>query len=328
MVSKCKICGGGDGNRFHSAREMMFGTRDEFVYLECGTCGTVQITEIPDLSGYYTQDYYSFDATGDFADTASWKQRLATRMIGDFIVNDRNFPGLYVARKRQWIAEQFPPSLREEVIGLNFRSRILDFGCGSGRLLRTLRLFGFCNLTGADAFINADIFYPSGVKIYRQSLDKLEPSYDLIMLHHSFEHLPDPSESFAQIRRLLAKSGICLVRIPVVNFAWEKYGVNWVQLDPPRHLFLYTENSFRQLAKRAGFIVERVVYDSEGFQFWGSEQYVRDISMNDKRAYKGRVSESIFTTRQLDEWQRQAEELNARGLGDQACFYLRKQESN
>jgi hypothetical protein len=109
-----------------------------------------------------------------------------------------------------------------------------------------------------------------------------------------------------------------------VNFAWEKYGVNWVQLDPPRHIFLYTERAFRDLAERAGFIVERVVYDSETFQFFGSEQYIKDIPLTDPRSYRGVISESIFTQSQIDEWEALAAKLNAEGRGDQACFYLTK----
>lgn len=302
----------------------MFGTRDGFEYLECGACGTLQITEIPDLRKYYPATYYSLEQTEDFQVALTLKQRIEARLIARHMMGPNTMLGGYITRKKQWMADHFPASLRGKTPGLNFRSHILDFGCGNGYLLNTLRQFGFRNLTGADAFIDSDIIYPNDVKIYRRSLSELEPLFDLIMLHHSFEHLPDPLESLMEIKRLLADSGTCLIRIPLVNYAWEKYGVNWVQLDPPRHLFLYTERSFRNLADMAGFTVEKVIYDSEAFQFWGSEQYVRDISLNDERAYKGAISESIFTEEQLDEWQRKAEELNRQSKGDQACFYLRK----
>src|SRR5205085_10674982 len=132
---------------------------------------------------------------------------------------------------------------------------------GTGKPLQVLYQFGFRNLTGADAFIDADIFYPNGVKVYKKSLEELEPAFDLITLNHSFEHLPNPLESLLEIGRLLEKDKFALIRIPIVNFAWEKYGANWVQLDAPRHLFLYTERSFRLLAEKAGFTVEKVIYD-------------------------------------------------------------------
>jgi SAM-dependent methyltransferase len=202
-------------------------------------------------------------------------------------------------------------------------SRILDYGCGDGTLLRTLQVFGFKDLTGADKFIDGDLSF-GRVKIYKRGLDELEPGFNLVMLHHSFEHLPDPQHSLAQIRSLLVDGGVALVRIPLVNFAWETYGVNWVQLDPPRHLFLYTERAFREIAEQAGFTVHRVDYDSEIFQFFASEQYALDIPLTDPRSYRGVISESIFTQNQIDEWTALAAKLNAEGRGDQACFYLTK----
>jgi hypothetical protein len=144
------------------------------------------------------------------------------------------------------------------------------------------------------------------------------------MLHHSFEHLPEPLESLQEIERLLPRGRFCLIRIPLAAEAWEKYGVDWVQLDAPRHLYLFTERSFRALAEKAGFEVVKILYDSEAFQFYASEQYARDIAMSEEKAFRGDYSKSIFTERQMREWEREAARLNRAGRGDQACFYLRK----
>jgi hypothetical protein len=57
----CRICANTKGNKRHLAREMMFGLRDEFEYVECANCGCLQIKEIPhNLSDYYPEAYYSF----------------------------------------------------------------------------------------------------------------------------------------------------------------------------------------------------------------------------------------------------------------------------
>jgi SAM-dependent methyltransferase len=323
MTNICRICGNTEKNLIHRTREMMFGTRDEFDYLECGRCGTLQIVEIPDLSRYYPPDYYSFSADGNFLGK-SLRRRLSARLTGKYFINGRTFFGKLVARKEKWLDFYFPASLKESLLELNFHSKILDFGCGSGNLLQNLHYFGFRRLTGADAFIEKNIFYPSGVKIYKRPLSAIKETFDLVMLHHSFEHLPSPLESLREIHALLSPGGFCLIRIPLAAYAWEKYGVNWVQLDPPRHLFLFTEKSFRELAEKAGFAVEKTVYDSESFQFFGSEQYLRDIPMNDARAFRGNFPESIFTPEQLQNWEREAEILNKESRGDQACFYLRR----
>jgi predicted SAM-dependent methyltransferase len=144
------------------------------------------------------------------------------------------------------------------------------------------------------------------------------------MFHHSFEHLEDPDGTLREAHRLLKDNGYMLIRIPVINFAWEKYGVNWVQLDPPRHLFLYTERAFCSLAEKSGFEVEKIIYDSTAFQFWGSEQYLQNIPLNHPTSHLNNDGGTVFSQDQMDKWQSEAEVLNLRGRGDQACFYLRK----
>jgi SAM-dependent methyltransferase len=324
MPLQCQICGNASGNCLHRAREMMLGLRDEFEYVECAACGTLQIKAIPDLSRYYPRDYYSFSESVEPNLPTNWKRRLAARYAAAYLVSGRGFVGKKIEEKRDWIKREFPAFLQRVNLNFNHRSRILDFGCGTGKLLNRLRYFGFSNLIGADAFIETDIFYPNGVKIYKRPLEQLEPFFDFIMLHHSFEHLPHPLDALREIHRLLRADRFCLIRLPVASFAWEKYNINWVQLDPPRHLFLFTERSLRLTAEKAGFVVERVIYDSESFQFWASEQYARDISMDDPRSYRGDIAASIFTAEQLEDWEKQTRILNAAGRGDQVCFYLRK----
>lgn len=320
----CRICENSKDNRVHQFREMMFGSREKFDYLECGACGTLQIIKIPDLNNHYPKDYYSFSSGEELYIEKHLRRRIAARLAGDYFMNGNNFPGKYLAEKKEWLRFNFPDSLREPILKLNFYSRILDFGCGGGKLLRNLYFYGFRNLTGADAFIEKDIIYPNGIKIYKRELKEIEPFFDLVMLHHSFEHLPNPLETLQEIRKLLVKDKFCLLRIPVVNFAWEKYGKNWVQLDPPRHLFLYTEKSLCLLAEKAGFTVEKIVYDSEEFQFWASEYYAKDIAMNAPDWFKLNFDESLFTEKQFNEWKKEAKQLNAEKRGDQACFYLKK----
>ncbi len=320
----CKICANAKDNRIYQMREMMFGTREIFEYFECRKCGTIQICEFPELGNYYPKDYYSFGSDDEIYIGKYFRRKMAARLAGKYYLYGKNLIGKYLSEKKEWLRFNFPESLKEKILGVNFNSKILDFGCGNGNLLRNLYFYGFRNLTGADAFIEKDIVYPNGIKIYKRPLAEIEPFFDLVMLHHSFEHLPDPLETLQEIHRILEKDKFCLLRIPVVNYAWEKYGVNWVQLDPPRHLFLYTEKSLRLLAEKAGFTVEKVVYDSEEFQFWASEYYAKDIAMNDPNWFKLNFDESLFTENQFNEWKHEAKQLNAENKGDQACFYLRK----
>jgi SAM-dependent methyltransferase len=324
MTNLCRICGNAENNRIHKTREMMFGTRDEFDYLECAACGTLQIREIPDLSRYYPKDYYSLNSEENRDVETGSRIRLAARYLGNYFLNRKNPVSRLRVSKQSRFKTFFPDYLKEPLLELNFHSKILDFGCGTGKLLQALYYYGFRDLTGADAFIENDIFYPNGVTIYKRSLSEIEPFFDLVMLHHSFEHLPEPFESLREIYRLLPGGKFCLIRIPVAAFAWEKYGVDWVQLDAPRHLFLFTEKSFRRLAEKAGFEVAKVVYDSDVFQFYGSEKYARNIAMNEQTDAQGDNFDNSIKPKQIRIWEREAEVLNKENKGDQACFYLRK----
>ena len=60
----CRICGNQADNSCHFPREMLFGWREEFEYLECARCGCLQIARIPaDLAKYYpAHGYYSYKA--------------------------------------------------------------------------------------------------------------------------------------------------------------------------------------------------------------------------------------------------------------------------
>src|SRR3546814_14684228 len=93
------------------------------------------------------------------------------------------------------------------------------------------------------------------------------------MMHHSFEHMTSPRTELLKAAGLLSSGGRLLLRVPLAGkWAWDTYGINWIQLDPPRHLTLHTEESVARLAAATGFEVQAVVYDSTAFQIWGSER--------------------------------------------------------
>ena len=314
----CRICGNIDGLKHYSVREMMMGTHDVFDYFQCPSCECLQISEIPaNLGNYYPENYYSYrnKARNLNYKLRSWidRQRVLASLRGTSlfgsIVNRYSKPLEYIS----WIRD----------IQIDFDSAILDIGCGQGRLLLRMSMGGFTNLTGVDPFIDNDISYYDNIRIHKQDLEEFSGSkrkYDLIMLHHSLEHMPEQNQAFDSISKLLSPDGTVLIRIPLADsYAWEHYRENWVQLDPPRHLYLHSRDSLGLLAEKHGFTISKVVYDSAKFQFIGSELYLRNIPLNsDKKA------KNIFSKKQLEEFETRAEELNNLSKGDQAIFYLKK----
>ena len=72
--------------------------------------------------------------------------------------------------------------------------------------------------------------------------------------------------------------------------------------------------------------MKKIRYDSTAFQFWGSEQYQRDLPLLHQSSYFVNPETSAFTAEQIAAYTAEADRLNARGEGDQAAFYLRKPE--
>jgi SAM-dependent methyltransferase len=215
---------------------------------------------------------------------------------------------------------QYMRLLRKCNAGLD--SRILDVGSGQGTMLSELAWYGFTDLTGVDPFIDADIRSP-GVSIFKRDIFSIEGRFDIVMFHHSFEHLDKPLAALSRARELLSGKGRVLVRIPTVSsYAWEHYGVNWVGVDAPRHLFLYSLKGMQILARQAGFAVKDVLYDSNGSQFWASEQYSRDIPLRGSRSYDTDPDKSIFSPEEIKKFSEKAAELNREKKGDQVCIFL------
>jgi 2-polyprenyl-3-methyl-5-hydroxy-6-metoxy-1,4-benzoquinol methylase len=94
-------------------------------------------------------------------------------------------------------------------------SRILEVGSGSGSLLLAFAELGFSHLLGVDQYIERSVTYPSGVTILKQSLEGIRGNFDLIMLHHVFEHMPDSRTVLQTLTNLLTPEGCILIRTPV-----------------------------------------------------------------------------------------------------------------
>ncbi|HUN67506.1 MAG TPA: hypothetical protein VMU46_01830, partial [Burkholderiales bacterium] len=67
-------------------------------------------------------------------------------------------------------------------------------------------------------------------------------------------------------------------------------------------------------------------YDSSCQQFTSSELYIRGIPYIEHGKYRPGNRPDAFTQDEWDGYQKQAAELNKRGEGDSACFYLRNRD--
>jgi SAM-dependent methyltransferase len=311
-MTSCKACLSAGPHATLVVREMMFGTREEFQYIQCNNCGTLQRNaNIPDEGKYYPPIYWSY---GGGMTTVTFRSKIGALRERQHLLDDTIF-GRILNRCRPRKMDAQLNILRH--LKLKQASRILDVGCGSGVLLKRLARAGLKNLTGADPFFAGADGAGSGITIFKSDLGGLEGQFDVIMFHHAFEHLADPEEALLEARRHLAPHGKCLIRIPTCSSAaWREYGTDWVQLDAPRHIVIFSREGFAKLAERTGFRITDTIDDSGSFQFWGSEMYRRDIPLRSEKP------ENLFSSFELSEFQARADEINSRGEGDQTAFFV------
>lgn len=140
--------------------------------------------------------------------------------------------------------------------------------------------------------------------------------------------MPDQRAAMEMANEKLRDRGWCVVRIPLSSsLAWERYGTDWVQLDAPRHFYLHTPYSIQMVGDQASFDCLGVEFDSTAFQFWGSEQYERGVSLVDKSSYAVAPALSAFTEADIQRFEAESKALNANGRGDQAIFLFQKRSS-
>lgn len=298
---------------------MYSGTRDVFEYFECSNCGCLQIKTYPtNLDKYYPENYTSFRVRN-------------LNKPGRFIGYLRNQKLKYVLNEKPtfigFLLNLFvKPGFEQKMLpgGIKSDSSILDIGSGVGSLLLNLRNKGFKNITGSDIFIKEDIIYDEHLRILKKSIYELDGQYDFIMLNHAFEHMPDQNEVLENLHRLIKPDKIVMIRIPVkTEYIWDRYGINWGSIHAPNHFYLHTMKSMKILAEKNHFSLIKVVSDSGIYQFYSSEQYIKDIPLLSENSYHINPSRSDFRKSEIRKFKKMTRMLNRTNQGDCACFYLK-----
>lgn len=325
----CLFCGKAEGASPVAVAEMMFGWDETFTYVTCPECGTVWLPEVPgDLGRYYPEDYYSVDTDPERALGRPGVRQFASAVASSVLFGSSRLAhaARRAVRMRQFhtyvatlegIAAAALPKGRE--------TRVLDVGCGSGLMIYALALAGVRAPMGVDPFAPGDREFDNGARLVRRDLEDVEGTFDLIMFHHSLEHVPDPATSLRAALARLAPGGRILTRMPTVSSeAYDVYGAAYYGLDAPRHLAIPSRAGVEALAQRVGLRVVSVHDDSTSAQFWASEQVRRGIPLMAAGSHMVSEAESPFTRAEVKAWADRARELNAMARGDQAAWVLER----
>ena len=141
-------------------------------------------------------------------------------------------------------------------------ARVLDIGCGSGVLLARMKSLGW-QAEGVE-------LDPDGVKAARArgvpvregTLEQQafpESHFDAVHSAHVIEHVYDPLSLLRECHRILKPGGRLVILTPnIESWGHKRFGSAWLNLDPPRHLILFSGATLRRAAEQAGLSVERL----------------------------------------------------------------------
>lgn len=228
MSSTCNLCGQSNFAIYLSN----FSEKKKRI-LKCENCGLLIIDPFPseeELLDAYQNDFYGKEKSQRFG----------------------NFLEKIVYLFRWARAYQIKRILKP--------GRVLDVGCGRGITLHFLKKWGW-DCIGTQISKNAAEYARKsfGLKIYEGDLleAKFEnESFDLVILAHVLEHVPDPLAYLMEINRILTRKGVLMLELPNAgNSLIEIFRENWFGWDLPRHLYHFTPLTIARMLSQAGFKV-------------------------------------------------------------------------
>jgi len=144
--------------------------------------------------------------------------------------------------------------------------RLLEIGSGLGHLVGQLeRRFGtFATDINAWAVRqSADV--ARGTRHSLASAEELpfrDGAFDIVIIKHVVEHLPQPGRAVAELGRILAPGGTLILSAPnlsSISRPWKKE--KWIGYQDPTHISLKEPDEWLALLRAAGFCPRRVFSD-------------------------------------------------------------------
>ena len=228
MISRCRLCGSNNLRLYYTE-----GNDDQFKYYKCLNCKLVNY----DMSAGFGQEKH----TKYFIDPKDNKHK--TNILQE---QTYNFIKRYIAKP----------------------GKLLDIGCGNGRLLLIARKDGW-QVSGIElfSFLADSIKKATGIEVKVCNFLEYEvaegQSYDLVTLRHVLEHLPDCILAMNKIHSLLASDGFAVLEFPNtagldLRFKWflRRNGIYRRKFSPdyvPAHCNEFCKESFEFLLAKTGF---------------------------------------------------------------------------
>jgi 2-polyprenyl-3-methyl-5-hydroxy-6-metoxy-1,4-benzoquinol methylase len=270
-VDSCPICGSPEIATSIATRDRFVGKPGDFRVVECAGCGLARLSPRPQpdvLVQYYPESYPMYANTS-----------LEPRNENPLSATIRAFIRNTVDRVHVAPATQHRPSSLEQWVYDKYRERVLrgferhiprhlgggkvlDVGCGNPTFLLLMRRLGW-EVAGLEpnqyACERANEVLGSRAVLHGKLSDHLHErgSFDYVHLSHVLEHLDDPISELGECFQLLKPGGIIYVETPnFASFGRKTFGTYWLNMDSPRHLFLFTPSTLARVMRERGFALE------------------------------------------------------------------------
>lgn len=234
-IDKCPVCGNSELTLHLACRDTTV-SQEIFTVFTCKQCGLGITTPRPNdsvIESYYQSDKYISHSGSN-------------GLIGHLYKTARKFT---LDWKRS-IVEKYCT-----------KGTILDFGCGTGDFLNTMKKDGW-NIVGIEpsATGRKKSEELTGTKILSGLTEFPQWKLDAITLWHVLEHVPELRTTLETFHQLLAKNGLVFIAVPNYQSADATYyGQHWAGYDVPRHLWHFTKESMKKLLKETGFSLKEVI---------------------------------------------------------------------
>lgn len=248
----CNLCGSKCTAFLFTAQDCI--SREYFNVVKCDVCGLVYTNPRPnstEIDKFYAQHYYG-------------RQNLRFRALVEVLIR------------------LFRQQRSRKMLRLIDSGRILDVGCGRGRILdefkkRGWETFGTERSEQAARAAKEEF----GLNVRAITLEEWgfeDKFFDVITLGHVLEHLSDPRGTLREVSRILKDDGLLVVSTPNFDSFQAKVSKEkWFHLDVPRHYYHFSTGTLTRMLESVGFRVWRQHFFSLEYDPFGLMQSLLNV---------------------------------------------------
>ena len=283
---RCNLCNEDDYSVLFTETDREFGIDGEFTVVQCNNCGLIYLNPRPlqnELKKFYPETSFFYKdpfAAGKLLYTLkqTLKKLLASasclfRFLPDIFLESIGLVSIYPGhRKYKYLdhLKNLPAQKRS----------FLDIGCGSGFSVYPYGLHGslyYLKKKGWDVHgVEMDstacsIANKAGLNVFCGTLQEAafeNDKFDVVRICHVLEHLPSPTETLTEIKRILKKGGQLILTVPNIDsISYRAFGKCWAGFNVPRHFYSFSPKTLRKYFQKVGLQELALYFDATPIGF-------------------------------------------------------------